>query len=121
MKIAYVTTYDSSDVSAWSGTGNYILRALQDVGLQTESIKNLNQRKISRLLCRLKGAYYWRILKKSYMRDHEPTVLMNYSTQVEKLLASIHYDIVFSPGTIPIACLQTEKPIVFWTDASWAG
>jgi len=46
---------------------------------------------------------------------------MNYSTQVEKLLASIHYDIVFSPGTIPIACLQTEKPIVFWTDATFAG
>jgi glycosyltransferase involved in cell wall biosynthesis len=47
--------------------------------------------------------------------------LKNYANQVEKHLVSIHSDIVFSPGTIPIAYLQTEKPIVFWTDATFAG
>jgi glycosyltransferase involved in cell wall biosynthesis len=121
MKIAYVTTYESSDVHAWSGLGSYILRALQDVGFQTESIGNLRERKISLWLSRLKRAYYTKLLSRTYLRDREPTILIDYSTQVEKLLASIQYDIVFSPGTIPIAYLQTEKPIVFWTDATFAG
>jgi glycosyltransferase involved in cell wall biosynthesis len=119
MKIAYVTTYDPSDVHAWSGSGNYILRALQDTGLQTETIGNVRDRRTIRL--KLKEAYYAKILSKRYLRDREPTVLMDYASQVEKRLTSIHYDIVFSPGTIPIAYLQTEKPIVLWTDATFAG
>jgi hypothetical protein len=41
MKIAYVSTYDSSDIHAWSGLINYILRALQSTGIQTVSIGNL--------------------------------------------------------------------------------
>jgi glycosyltransferase involved in cell wall biosynthesis len=53
--------------------------------------------------------------------DREPIILRDYSSQVEKLLASIDYDIVFSPGTIPIAYVQTEKPLVVWTDATFAG
>jgi hypothetical protein len=120
MKIAYVTTYDSSDLHAWSGSGSYILRALQDVGFQTESIGNLKERTIWLLLSMLKRACY-SLLSRTYLRDREPRILMDYSNQVKRLLASINYDIVFSPGTIPIAYLQIEKPIVFWTDATFAG
>ncbi len=119
MKIVYVTTYDSSDIHSWSGLGNYILKALQDVGLRTESIGNLRDWRA--ILLKFKKAYYAKILSKVYLRDREPTVLLDYASQVEKFLTSIHYDIVFSPGTIPIAYLQTEKPIVFWTDATFAG
>ncbi|MCY7283918.1 MAG: glycosyltransferase family 4 protein [Cyanobacteria bacterium CAN_BIN43] len=122
MKLAYVTTYDASDVHAWSGSGNYILRALKDVGFETESIGNLRERKIEQWLStRLKKVYYAKLRSKAYLGDREPSRLMDYSSQVNELLASIHYDIVFSPGTIPIAYLQTEKPIVFWTDATFAG
>jgi glycosyltransferase involved in cell wall biosynthesis len=55
------------------------------------------------------------------MRDREPKVAKNYATQLEHRLASIHHDIVFSPGTIPIAHLVTKKPIIIWTDATFAG
>ena len=120
MKIAYVTTYDSSDVHAWSGLGDYILRALQDVGLDTELIGNLGTRKVWSRLASLKKGYYKR-LSKQYLRDREPSILRGFSAQVEKHLPSVGSDIVFSPGTIPIAYLQTQKPIVFWTDATFAG
>jgi glycosyltransferase involved in cell wall biosynthesis len=30
-------------------------------------------------------------------------------------------DVVFSPGTIPICYLECSKPIIFWTDATYAG
>ena len=40
MKIAYVTTYDSSDVHKWSGTGSNILQTLQESGFKTETVGN---------------------------------------------------------------------------------
>jgi len=119
MKIAYVTTYDSTNIHAWSGLGNYILRTLQSCGLPTESIGNLRDKK--ELFLKIKKVLYARMLSKKYLRDREPTVLKDYAVQVGGYLASIQYDIVFSPGTIPIAHLQTEKPIIFWTDATFAG
>mgnify|MGYP000099017566 CR=1 FL=1 len=122
LKIAYVTTYDSSDVHAWSGSGNYILRVLQqDVGIQTESIGNLREGGVGALLSRFKKIYYSKLLSKQYLRDREPRILKDYVVQVERRLASVHFDIAFSPGTIPIAYSQIEKPIVFWTDATFAG
>jgi glycosyltransferase involved in cell wall biosynthesis len=121
MKIAYITTYDSSDIHAWSGLGNHILRALQDVGFETENLGNLRERKNRLWMSILKKAYYTKLRSKLYLRDREKTILMDYSAQVKKKLTSVHYDIVFSPGTIPIAYLETEKPIVFWTDSTFAG
>ncbi len=119
MKTAYLTTYDSSDIHAWSGLGNYILRALQDAGLQTEPIGNLRDGQSP--LLKLKELYYRKILSRQYLYDREPSVLINYAAQAEKQLSSIQHDVIFSPGTIPIAHLQTDKPIIFWTDATFAG
>ena len=119
MKIAYVTTYDSSDIHAWSGSGTYILRALQNCGVQTELIGNLRDKNLP--IYKLKNALYAKLLSKAYLRDREPSLLKDYATQVESALAHISCDVVFSPGAIPIAYLRTEKPIVFWTDATFAG
>src|SRR5450759_3457635 len=102
MKIAYVTTYDPSDIHVWSGLNTYILKALQNSDLQIEAIGNLNGNNISAFI---KGALYGRIFKKTYFRDFEPGVLIKYAAQVEKALASIRCDVVFSPRTVPIAYL----------------
>lgn len=120
MKIAYVTTYDSSDVNSWSGLGSFILRALQDAGMQTQSIENL-RKGIWAQLSRQKSRYYSILRSRQYLSNREPGLLRHYAAQVKKHIASGHFDVVFSPGSIPIAYLQTEKPIVFWTDATFAG
>ena len=119
MKIAYVTTYDSSDINAWSGLGIYILKALQNNGFQTEIIGNL--RKKSRFIIKVKNVLYSKLLNKRYLKERSPSFLKNYATQVETALKNIDCDVIFSPGTIPIAYLQSEKPIVFWTDTTFAG
>jgi glycosyltransferase involved in cell wall biosynthesis len=119
MKVAYVTTYDSSDINAWSGSGIYILRALQNSGIETELIENLKN--IDPLIFKLKKLYYERIKSQLYLRHREPKYLINYASQVENALKYSDCRVVFSPGTIPIAYLETEKPIVFWTDATFAG
>jgi len=119
MTIAYVTTYDASDVHEWSGLGNHILRALQDSGFETRSIGNLKANESFRL--RLKEACLTKLSPKMFLRDREPIVLEDYAAQVAKRLESDPYDMVFSPGTIPIAYLETRKPVVFWADATFAG
>lgn len=120
MKIAYVSTYDPYDVHAWSGLGNYILRSLQNAGIETEIIGGLKYDTYSRMLTYAKKGYY-KLLSRNYLRDREPRILKQYAAQVNLRLASIKTDIVFSPGTIPISFLETDKPIVFWTDASFDG
>jgi len=119
VKIAYVTTYNASDVHAWSGIGSHLLQAFQNIGLQTVSIGNLKIR--NDLSYKLKGIFYRKLRSKKYLRDREPSLLIDYARQVEKRLAKTDYDIVVSPGTIPIAYLKTDRPIVFWTDATFAG
>jgi glycosyltransferase involved in cell wall biosynthesis len=121
MRIAYVTIDDSADVHAWSGSNNYILRTLQAAGMQTEGIGNLKERRIWVQLSKFKKAYYTKLQARQYLQNREPVVLRHYANQIEKRLTSVASDIVFSPGTIPIAYVQTEKPIVFWTDATFAG
>lgn len=119
MKIAYITTYDPTDIASWSGASVNILKTLKSCGFQIETIGNLHDK--CSLFTRIKKVIYSKLLSKNYLRDREPMVLKSYASQVEKALASIDFDIVFSPGTVPIAYLKTEKPIVFWTDVTFAG
>lgn len=119
MKIAYVTTYDSSDVHNWSGSGTYIRSTLESSGFQTEAIGNLKEKWV--FFLKLKKAFYAALMKKRYLWEKEPIILRNYASQVEKALAQIDYDVVFCPGTTPITYLQTKKPIVVWLDSIFAG
>jgi glycosyltransferase involved in cell wall biosynthesis len=119
MKLAYVTTYDPSDVHAWSGAGHYMLKALQAAGFQTEAVGGLRRK--APFLSPLKKVFYSILLSRNYLKEREPYLLEHYASQVKSALANVSHDVVFSPGTLPIAYLQTEKPVVFWTDATFAG
>jgi glycosyltransferase involved in cell wall biosynthesis len=121
MKIAYVTTYDTANINAWSGLGFYIRKALNDVGLQTTAIDHLVAVPRAAELSRWKQRFYRKLLAQKYLADREPEIAKNYAVQVEQKLASVAADVIFSPGTLPIAYLETTKPIVFWADATFAG
>jgi glycosyltransferase involved in cell wall biosynthesis len=119
MQAAYVTTHDSSDVHSWSGTVFNMVGALRESGLDVETIDTLHDP--YGLLFKAKRIFKNIVLKKNYLRDREPLTLRSYAKQVESRLKRLKPDIVFSPGTIPIAYLQTDKPIIFWTDATFDG
>jgi glycosyltransferase involved in cell wall biosynthesis len=119
MRIAYVTTYDATDVHAWSGVGNFIWRALQGAGMETERIGNLRDGDWQ--LSRIKKLYYSKLRRTNFLRDREPAVLKSYAAQVERRMAPMNPDMIFSPGTVPIAYLKTKTPIAFWTDTTFAG
>jgi hypothetical protein len=120
MKIAYITTYDALDITNWSGTGYYIAKALEkNTGVTLKYIGNLEILKSTRLNCQKQ--FYNKILSKGYQLNRHPSVLKYYAMQVQQALATIDYDIAFSPGTIPISHLDVQKPIVTWTDATFGG
>ena len=120
MQIAYVTTYDASDVRQWSGLGSYILRSLEAAGMQASPVGNLKEIDLP-FVSRLKRAYYTRATSKKYLKDRDPSVLKSYAAQVQEQLDQLDTDVIFSPGTLPIAYLKTDKPVVFYTDATFAG
>ena len=119
MKIAYVTTYNASDVHQWSGSGYTMAKSLTAAACELEYIGSLNE--AFSLLWEVKTRFYRQLCSKRYLRDREPCLLKSYAKQVSNTLRSRRAEIVFSPGSIPIAYLKTDKPIVFWTDATFAG
>lgn len=114
-----MTTYDAMDIGTWSGSGYYIAQSLKNQSISLEYIGPLREK--YSLLFKGKQYSYNRLLNKRYLRDREPLILKDYAHQVSRRLSGINIDIVFSPGTIPIAYLECDQPIVFWTDATFAG
>ena len=119
VKVAYVSQYDHSDISRWSGSVYHMAKCITDSGLSLDYISGLSSP--WELVYLAKAVLYRKVLRKPYARHYEPAVLHAYSGQVERQLHCLRPEVVFSPGTIPIAYLQTDKPIVFWTDATYAG
>jgi glycosyltransferase involved in cell wall biosynthesis len=94
-------------------------KALSGTGFEICTIDNLSQ--VESVISAAKRLYYEKLAMKGFRQDREPSLLRSYAAQVGKALASINCDVVFSPGTLPIACLETDKPVVFWTDSTFAG
>lgn len=123
MKIAYVTPYDAKDIRKWSGVGYYIARSLENQSLLLEYIGSLKEKYSLPLKAKqyLSKHLSKKLPLKKYLRDRDSIIVKNYAQQVASRLRQFNIDIVFSPGTIPIAYLECEQPIVFWTDCTFQG
>jgi hypothetical protein len=119
MKLTYVTTYNASNIQNWSGIGYYMAKALQDAFIPLNYIGSLHETTSS--ISNIKQRAYARFLKQVYLLDRDPIVLRSYAAQVAEQLSQLDTDIVFSPGTIPIAFLECEQPLVVWTDCTFGG
>jgi len=119
MKIAYVSTYNSSDIERWSGSGYFMGKALEKQCGEVIHIGPL--RKHRDKVLRAKQVFYTNVMRKRYIEDRASKVLKSYADQVSARLKDARVDVVFSPGTIPICYLESSAPIVFWTDATVAG
>ena len=123
MKVLFVTTYDSRDIRNWSGIPYYLGKAFLDAGIEVEFIGNLKSLPDKYLKFRLRNLIYNRLFKKklgNYISFYEPENLKFIANQVKERLNEIEGGVVFSPGTIPIAYLDTNKTIAFWSDATFA-
>lgn len=119
MKVAYVTPYASGDVHAWSGSVYHVREALAGAGCEILPVDSLVEK--GRVVGKVKEVLTRKLTGKGYLRDRAPALLDGYAAQVAARCAELKPDVIFSPGTIPIAHLKAKAPVVFWTDATLIG
>lgn len=123
LRLAYVTVYDSADVKQWSGTGFHIAKSLEDQGCELVRIGGLKRQLNPVNILR----YLWNTRVRG-LRDHphrDPGYLRHYARQVQRGLARARQsgppiDAILVPGILPIAYLETDIPIIVWTDCTFA-
>ncbi len=115
MQIAYATTYDAHDVHNWSGLGTYIARALESTGLDLDYV-NVGPVPFA---ARVAGRLVSKAARRRLLPEREPYFAKRRSSALSRELRP-HAEIVFSPGTLPIAYLGESIPHAFWTDATFA-
>ncbi len=118
LKIAYVALQDASDKNSWSGTVYYIAKTLENHVGAVELIDNLKEKRVISHF--LKRGYNRVLYKKAYYPERSEVMARYYAMQVEKRIRNSDYNLILSPGVIPIAFLNTTIPIVVWSDATFS-
>jgi glycosyltransferase involved in cell wall biosynthesis len=116
-KIAYVSTYDARDIGNWSGTpffmGQLLERSIGDVTYINSMIDHRS------LIQETKHILYRLCAKKGYFADRSEAYGRHYAEEIHKRVKSRGFDLIFAHSTIPVAFLETDIPIVLWTDATF--
>ena len=121
MKVACTTIYDPRDPQAFGGRGYYMIRAVAAktnmayLGPLTMDLDSLS--------LRTKAYLSRRVAHKIFTPDRDKRVVMDYGRQLAARLAYTPGDLIFSPmspGSQPVAYLDTKLPVVIWTDATLA-
>jgi glycosyltransferase involved in cell wall biosynthesis len=118
VRVGFVTVYDPVDRGNWSGVANAIMHSLINAGAVVEPLGPLDTQ--YQILGRIKSAFYRRLLKQTYDYGREKQPCFGYARQISAKLASRKYDILVSPGAVPVSRLRCDQPIVIWTDATFA-
>ena len=122
MKLAYVTEYDSRQLTRsqqWSGTGYYIAEALRSQSVDINYIGPLEVSLATKVMRKLKRHYY-ELGQKRYEKDADAQTLQHYAQQIKQNLS--HEDEVILSATVnPIAYLNSDRPMAFWADGTFVG
>ncbi|MHA7814431.1 MAG: glycosyltransferase family 4 protein [Phycisphaerales bacterium] len=101
-----------------SGTGYYISQSLLSEGVHLDFIgplsRQLNPINIGRHL------FNRYILRNNDHPQRDTGFLKHYAKQVSQQLRELNVDIVFASGTLPVSYLDTDLPLVVWTDCTFA-
>jgi glycosyltransferase involved in cell wall biosynthesis len=118
MKLAIATTFDARDVANWSGTPFYMANAFEQSGVNVDYIGNLKR----------KTEPFFKIKKvwKKFASDQRESPRFNihtakhYSAQAAAHLKQLSVDAIIAPQIHPICYLESNKPIILWTDGLYA-
>lgn len=118
IRIAYLTYYDARDVRAWSGTGLNIAQCLSGAGFQLSYVGPLKKQYHP-----INGAQLlWNklALKQNDHPQRDPAFLKHYGDQATELIRKLDADLVFCPGGLPLSYFRRDRPVVLWTDCTFA-
>jgi len=115
MNLTFVSKFPKIDIKNWSGTEYFITKSLENQGCDMKYIAGLVDD--IDLSVRIKLKLFGR--NKKYWVKRSPEVGKGYARQILQQIKS-DTDIIFAASTEPIAYLDTNKPKVFYTDATFA-
>lgn len=119
MRLAFTAPFDVRDVHKRSGTPFHMARALENGGIDLEYISPLK----THLPAGFKLKRYWQQLVSSQQDSSRSNTFtaVKYAEQVNEKLRGLSVDGVIAHILNPIAYLETELPLILWTDATYAG
>lgn len=118
IRIAFVSIHDAKSVHANSGTIFNISQGMLRHGVQVEFIGPLSpQVNVINLSRYVINKYIFNL---NDFPQRDPGFLLHYARQVERKLSVMDVDLVFGSGTLPLSYLQTDLPVVLWTDCTFA-
>ncbi|MGH7739607.1 MAG: glycosyltransferase [bacterium] len=119
MKIGFANHVKALDIHSFSGCSYYLFKALENSGLEMLALGHISKK--YRIFTWLKKIYYRLIFSENYQWDRELWLLKIYAARVAKELSEKNCDVVVSVGCQSIAYLKTDKPIIYISDATFAG
>jgi glycosyltransferase involved in cell wall biosynthesis len=116
MNIAYIAEFDTTDITKRSGLGVNIAAALKENSNTLQYLDNFSPKipisaYMKKVFYRLKNQRF------DFLRE------VWYAEQFAKMIAEKHnsdIDLFFSLSSLPIAYFKSDKPTVFYTDATFA-
>lgn len=133
MKVAWVTSYNAADLSAYWGRGYYAPLSLKNQSVSVEYIGPLQipigLRLYRKLLVAKHGLLHDNRLIKAddrrwFDRINIHSIVKSYARQISKKLSRLdHVDIVcggVNQSVHPISYLDCKQPIVIWVDTTYA-
>lgn len=116
MKIAFISSVYEPHRPG-SGVGYFMAEAIKNSGAELEMV-NLHKEPL-RFFTRLFSAACRTLAGKRYNRTRSIIALRRVGARLSKMLKSRDFDAVVTFGSLPVAFLETDKPIIIWTDASF--
>ncbi len=118
MKLAYATTFDSCNVTNWSGTPFYMSNAFEQQGMTVQRIGDLSRQ----LPFFFKLKQVWKNIASGQRESprFNTVAAEHYSMQVARQLEKMNVAAVVAPQLNPICYLDCKQPLVLWTDALYA-
>ena len=117
LRIAYLTTNDPKDRRSWSGTEYQMARALEKHCGEVFNVGPLPlfSAKVGKIIQR--GLRL--VTGKTYLNTHTISVSRKLGKMAEEKMAGAACDVIFAPaGSVPLAHLHTQIPIVYLSDAT---
>lgn len=117
MKIAYFFHRDAANPSVQSGRPASILSELRHLGAEIEPVFPLKTKPSARWLAK---KIYYRLRGRYYRWDREPEYLASFAREFRARTSGKNVDLIFSPGSEVVSRLQTDRPVTFCADATFA-
>lgn len=120
LKIAFLTSTDPTDKTAWSGIHFQMHKSLREIAPRTVAIGPIWDI-FPRAIIYFIDKFMWLLLKKRYNKTQNLLLSFWYAFFIKLKLRNEKFDLIFAPiGSVQIAFLKTDIPIFYYGDTTFS-